>query len=115
MEIILSACCITLSICLFRTSKRMKEYTEIAHDCIQENKLLKEENILLKLRLRNQSIASFTPYMQSSSYSSTDKDVLDAVRYAVKKSHPDNGGNVDDFIKFNECLKKIKEVNQCQK
>lgn len=35
---------------------------------------------------------------------------LDAVRYAVKKSHPDNGGNAEDFIKFNEILKQLKKM-----
>lgn len=35
---------------------------------------------------------------------------MDAVRYAVKCSHPDNGGNVDDFIKYNDCLKQLKKM-----
>lgn len=42
-------------------------------------------------------------------------EVLEAVRYAVIKSHPDNGGKAEDFIKFNKCLKKLeseKNVNQ---
>ena len=35
-------------------------------------------------------------------------DTLDAIRYAVIKSHPDNGGNKEDFIRFNECYKAMK-------
>lgn len=27
-------------------------------------------------------------------------DVIDAVYYAMKKAHPDNGGKEEDFIKF---------------
>lgn len=36
-------------------------------------------------------------------------DIMDAVRYAVIKSHPDNGGNTDDFVKFNQCYKELKK------
>lgn len=32
----------------------------------------------------------------------TRSDVKDAVKYAMKKSHPDNGGSADDFRKFRE-------------
>lgn len=28
------------------------------------------------------------------------QDEIDAVRYAMKKAHPDNGGNAEDFIRF---------------
>lgn len=31
-----------------------------------------------------------------------DKDTIEAIKYARQKSHPDNGGNADDFQKFNE-------------
>lgn len=30
-----------------------------------------------------------------------DKDTIEAIKYARQKSHPDNGGNADDFQKFN--------------
>lgn len=33
--------------------------------------------------------------------------VLDAVKIAMKVSHPDNGGKSEDFIKYNELYKKL--------
>lgn len=33
--------------------------------------------------------------------------VLDAVKIAMKVSHPDNGGKTADFIKYNELYKKL--------
>lgn len=38
----------------------------------------------------------------------TRSDVKDAVKYAMKKSHPDNGGDAKDFMKFRELYNKIK-------
>ncbi len=34
-------------------------------------------------------------------------EVLEAVRYAMKHAHPDNGGNAEDFIKFNKCYEEL--------
>lgn len=38
----------------------------------------------------------------------TRSDVKDAVKYAMKKSHPDNGGSADDFRKFRELYEEMK-------
>lgn len=35
---------------------------------------------------------------------SVDDTVLDALKIAMKQSHPDNGGSSDDFIRFREAL-----------
>lgn len=40
-----------------------------------------------------------------------DDSVKEAVRYAMLKSHPDNGGRKEDFIKFRELYKKMEEEN----
>lgn len=37
----------------------------------------------------------------------TRSDVRDAVKYAMKKSHPDNGGSADDFRKFRELYEEM--------
>ena len=37
----------------------------------------------------------------------TCSDVKDAVKYAMKKSHPDNGGSADDFRKFRELYEEM--------
>lgn len=36
------------------------------------------------------------------------QQILDAVKYAMKKSHPDNGGNAEDFKKFRELYNSMK-------
>lgn len=30
-----------------------------------------------------------------------------AVKYAMKKSHPDNGGNAEDFVRFKKCYEEL--------
>lgn len=35
------------------------------------------------------------------------KDTIDAVRYAMKHAHPDNGGNAEDFIRFQKCYEEL--------
>lgn len=37
----------------------------------------------------------------------TSSDVKNAVKYAMKKSHPDNGGSADDFRKFRELYEEM--------
>lgn len=34
--------------------------------------------------------------------------ILEAVKYAMKKSHPDNGGNAEDFKKFRDLYSSMK-------
>lgn len=43
----------------------------------------------------------------SKSYNKYDDEVKDAITYAMKKSHPDNGGCEEDFIRFNKLYEKI--------
>ncbi len=38
---------------------------------------------------------------------SISKDTIDAVRYAMKHAHPDNGGNAEDFIRFQKCYEEL--------
>lgn len=48
---------------------------------------------LLKIRLRGNSKIS--------------PDTIQAVKYAMKHAHPDNGGNAEDFIKFKKAYEEI--------
>lgn len=38
----------------------------------------------------------------------TVSEIQDAVKYAMKSAHPDNGGDAKDFMKFRELYNKIK-------
>ena len=46
--------------------------------------------------------------MQGSNHYSSNRDVLDAVKYAMTRAHPDNGGKQEDFIKFRQVYEKLK-------
>lgn len=46
--------------------------------------------------------------MQKSSLYSSDSDVIAAVKYAMTKAHPDNGGKTEDFVKFRQVYEKLK-------
>ena len=37
----------------------------------------------------------------------TNQDIVDAVKYAMKMSHPDNNGNAEDFVKFRKLYKEL--------
>lgn len=36
------------------------------------------------------------------------QEIIEAVKYAMKKSHPDNGGNAEDFKKYRDLYNRIK-------
>lgn len=42
-------------------------------------------------------------------YRDVPRGTLEAVKYAVKKAHPDSGGNKKDFIKFKKCYDELKK------
>lgn len=35
------------------------------------------------------------------------QDIILAVKYAMKKSHPDNCGNAEDFVRFKKCYEEL--------
>ncbi len=35
------------------------------------------------------------------------KGTIEAVKYAMKHAHPDNGGNAEDFIRFQKCYEEL--------
>ena len=45
---------------------------------------------------------------QDNSKNICDNDIKQAVKYAMKKSHPDNGGSSDEFNKFRELYNRVK-------
>lgn len=51
--------------------------------------------------LRTENVAHVQKYKESS-------EVKEAVKYAMKSAHPDNGGDAKDFMKFRELYNKIK-------
>ena len=53
-------------------------------------------------------ICFYDSYFKQPNQPKVTDDILDAVKYAVIKSHPDNGGNAEDFVKFQKCYQALK-------
>lgn len=71
---------------------------------------LKEKNA--SLLLENMQLKSAIDlyrklYGRASNAPHIPQDTIDAVRYAMKKSHPDNGGNAEDFVRFKKCYEEL--------
>lgn len=45
-------------------------------------------------------------FIRSFNIDSVGDTILDALKIAMKQSHPDNGGSSEDFIRFREALNK---------
>ena len=45
---------------------------------------------------------------QTKKQNTNNSQILDAIKYAMKKSHPDNGGNAEDFKKFRDLYNSMK-------
>ena len=65
------------------------------HSLVNENQNLRNRNASLSIEKQH----AFE----------TDVDMLYAVKYAMKHAHPDRGGNQEDFIRFNEMYKSMKQ------
>ena len=63
------------------------------------NYLLEEEVKILKTQ----------PEATTQHINPADQEIIEAVKYAMKMSHPDNNGNAEDFMKFRKLYKKITE------
>lgn len=94
----------------FNRCKNQLKYAEY------EISALRRENHKLQIRvsvlrdditaLRKENVT----YAQQSreSLSKKSPEIKEAVKYAMKSAHPDNGGDAKDFMKFRELYNKIK-------
>ncbi len=67
--------------------------------------LLKRDNDILSLRIS--SLNEIINNQRGNQKPKISEDVKDAVFYAMKKSHPDNGGKEEDFIRFKKCYEEL--------
>lgn len=75
------------------------------------NELLKTQIVLLNkiIEEQRQELYSYKYFrVKNSDNNFYDSDVKEAVKYAMKKAHPDNGGSSEEFNKFRELYNKIK-------
>lgn len=67
------------------------------------NSIIKHNNEVIEGITRNAKYCS--PFQRTNR--SISQDEIHAVRYAMKHAHPDNGGNADDFIRFQKCYEEL--------
>lgn len=67
------------------------------------NSIIKHNNEVIEWMARN---VKFYSSFQNTKRN-VSQDEIDAVRYAMKHSHPDNGGNTEDFIRFQKCYEEL--------
>lgn len=74
-----------------------------------DNMFLKSDNEILSMKLSNleTSIEHYQKIAEIKGKFYPTKDVKDALLYAMKKSHPDNGGKEEDFIRFKNCYEEL--------
>lgn len=72
-----------------------------------QSMLTKYNDLAIKYSIADRTITSLKDALKHSEFkNSIDDTVLDALKIAMKQSHPDNGGSSDDFIRFREALTK---------
>ena len=103
---------ILLCICVLLLLK----YIELSLDYKRiETKLdyLERENLRLKFDVktlrRGRVVFDSFEYFRNSRSKELDDDIKEAVKYARDKSHQDNGGLNEDFIKFHKLYQRICE------
>ncbi len=62
--------------------------------CLEVEQLKKENKTLMTIS-------------ESKLYKNIPKNTIDAVKYAMKHAHPDNGGSAEDFMRFKRCYEEL--------
>lgn len=77
-----------------------------------EKERIKSSNNVLETMLKNQisllqAQARGLLKMRSVHSENLPPNTIQAVKYAMKHAHPDNGGNAEDFMKFQKCYEEL--------
>lgn len=59
-------------------------------------------------RIENDFLRNTVNTMNNYNKVGNNQQIIDAIKYAMKKSHPDNGGNAEDFKKFRDLYNSMK-------
>ncbi len=57
-----------------------------------------------QLKKENQTLQAIS---ESKLHKNIPKNTIDAVKYAMKHAHPDNGGSAEDFMRFKRCYEEL--------
>ena len=88
-------------------------------NCLGENETLKKENRILKshiytLEILNSKLKfqNAMPQTNLKGNNTIPKGTLKFMKIALKSTHPDNGGNSEDFIRCNEIYKILSKYKE---
>lgn len=91
--------------------RRLEIDFESSEELRRELKMENERigNDLWCFRDRNDQLRKIIEQYEKTKFSSTPipKGTIEAVKYAMKHAHPDNGGNAEDFIRFQKCYEEL--------
>ena len=86
----------------------IEDYKKLKHDYkAAKNHIRELEQLLRDQYIKNQFNNTF---IRSSDTTIGNDIIQDALKIAMIQSHPDNGGNNDDFIRFREAYNKYKKL-----
>lgn len=91
---------IILLLSLSLNVKLVQEFVQFSHKIDSYDLLLRSTVLKCKKLEAKLNIDNYKSYVS--------EDIKIAVKYAMKKAHPDNGGEIDNFIKFKTLYEKIK-------
>lgn len=104
--VFLGFCFITVSIFLIAFAGMNISLKQDIQILENRQRRLTIENISLIHQVNEYKRLAFSTYNDMNK-NNISEDIVAAVKYARKKSHPDNGGNMKDFIYFNKIYKEI--------
>lgn len=70
-------------------------------------KILLDSQMYANFQMDFQKFRGFKKEYENNSKRSVPPNTIQAVKYAMKHAHPDNGGNAEDFMKFQKCYEEL--------
>lgn len=91
---------------LYSIEENRNYYKMLSDNYYDLNTKLKRLNYILEEEVK---ILKTQPEAATQHINPADQEIIEAVKYAMKMSHPDNNGNAEDFMKFRKLYKEITE------
>lgn len=91
---------------LYSIEENRNYYKMLSDNYYDQITRLKRLNYLLEEKVK---ILETQPKAATQHTNPKDQEIIEAVKYAMKMSHPDNNGNAEDFMKFRKLYKEITE------